>query len=472
MALRFTIPLLAAVVLAGCAKQQPPTTVSLRDDAHLFDKKRTPRLLNQLNTLSNEKQIAIVLRTIPESKVPAIALSSYFDQVFETDPEWLPIATHASWWQFGRKTNPPENGLEVIVLRKPSFLAWRFGKEARWRAFVSGVMISNSTLQMQRRAQTGDVQGALDALLQDFHKDLPAPKDLSRLQRFAVSEYAPEVQEFINSATVNGWEWYNRYALRPVLQLQFSLSKYVWPQQAQLLAVVASLLAAQVVLWVFRKVLNVHWAGKFVAVAVSIAVEALAITPSIGSLLLLAHGRLEDQMFVGALLDQSDSKVSQFLNSGSALNFVGQTGIWIALLLAIAGVISSFVNSFFIFYASSFPNEVQKRMYDSLDPAETAFLYLTGYDEDANVENLGEKPDPYTEVAGGLFIKMVKGYFGRIVVFAIMPLGASLVLAKRSIVSVVMNAWPLYKTYKLCKEIDRTAASSAESSAKADARGA
>ncbi len=472
MSLRVAIPILAAVILAGCAKKQLPTIVALQDDAHLLDKKQTARLLVQLKTLSTDKQLAVLLRTIPDSKVPAIALSSYFDQVFDDDPEWHSTATPASWWQFGRKTNPPENGLEVIVVRKPSFLAWRFGKEARWRAFVSGLMISNSTLQIQRHAQTGDLEGTLEALLQEFRKNLPAPKDLSRLQQFAASEYGPDVQVFINSATVNGWEWYNKYALRPVLQLEFSLSKYFWPQQAQLLAVVASLIAAQIVLWTLRKILGVHWAGKFVAVALSIAVEALAITPSIGSLLVLAHGRLEDQMFVGALLDQSDSTLSTFLNSGSALNFVGQTGIWIAMVLAIAGVVSSIADSLFIFYAASFPNEVQKRMYDSLDPAEMAFLYLTGYDEHANVENLGEKPDPYTEIASGLFIKILKGYFGRIVFFAIMPLGASLVLAKRSIVSVVMHSWPLYKTYKLCRNIDRTIASSPESSAKANAPGA
>ena len=137
-----------------------------------------------------------------------------------------------------------------------------------------------------------------------------------------------------------------------------------------------------------------------------------AILPSIGSLLLISSERLEDRLFVQALVSPELSRFSPLLGR-STIEFVGQTGFLWALLFAIVTVLWVLSNGFPYIMIVGLPKEEQLRRFDQLSAAQRFSLGLVAASFDQDVSFKEE--DPYGSVAeavgSGAIFTPIKHFF-------------------------------------------------------------
>lgn len=422
------------IVGCGGGNDQFKPITKVVDEANYFLSKEEASIKSAIDTLGIKKKVHIVVRTI-DKKFAREKLSASLDSLYKNEPTWSTLPEPSGFQKvlrFLRIPNPTniDKTVQIFILKNPPFIGIRFGVNARWRAFISRVLVGSEFLAIQNEATKGNIKMALNQYLKLFETSFPIDDDLSWYEKLAYNAFFHEIGEIIDEITLNSWEFYNRYLLVPVLKIQLTLRKFVhWSIGASILFVIVSILVIQIFLNLVGKVFPEKMRVVY-DILIALPAEFGLALPTIGSLMILSNGRLEDRLFVYNLLGIQNN-VDIFLPPSF---FSVQTGILLSLFLAIF---------MFFYFASDYlwlipladlePEDQQDMFEDFVEKygyVSSALLFLGIYDIDAPDF---DKKEPFSSVAGHVAMKSLKTYFRWLVILAISPLAVALYLSIRAL---------------------------------------
>ena len=294
----------------------------------------------RLDRISAAKNLDIVLKTVDRTSAPRMALGFYIDEQYSKDPAWLAVSTtglRPIWRRLrttlGVEPGPPPDAVYIFLVGEPKFLAIRFGEMARLRALSSGLLSSRKLRALQERSLSDPV-AALEEMLSMLSEEFPGPEQEGWLRKLTRFFFYPELVQTLNSMTMPRWRLYNRLLLKPVLQLQFEMLKYVAPTYAPIVAIAISLFLIQFIAQIVGEGVGKLFGLPFVGEILSFCLGIIGLLPSVGSVLLLARQRLEDQYFVSALFGDTFPIVASLFDQ-TPVELVGQTGFLWAIPVAL-----------------------------------------------------------------------------------------------------------------------------------------
>jgi hypothetical protein len=331
---------------------------------------------------------------------------------------------------FGRTA--PAKSVHVSVFSTPPFIGVRYGADARLRALFSDILIGPPMQAIQQRAAAGQATRALYELVALMEQRFKSPKGLTWVETFA-SLGAPEIlSETVDTLTTADWELYNRWLLRPALALQARLADVVPGGVVPIVLLIVATLLLKLLKAVVRaltSLLERQWAAG-VRVASNVAIEWLIALPTIGSMLLLAHGRLEDRLFVAALLGRSSVDVAPLFETGLGV----RTHFLIAVAVAAIVIGGRLLDHLYLMVLGDFPDKVQREMFAQRTHVEQFFLSLPSSD---TVDFDAERP--YTSAFFGLCWAWLKELGAWTLVLWVLPLSVTVYIGARALVASLID---------------------------------
>ncbi len=419
------IVLIACLAFFGCSAPTPLPIAELKDDAGMFTKRESASFRGRLKSLAERKGIAVVVRT-SAATVTRERISTHLDEVFRNEPAWPTPAPSLfrkviEAVSFARSGNAPDEAIEIVLLKNPSFLGVRYGPRLQWRALTAGFLFGPAVFGQQLRAFKGEPKTALDEFLTLLDTTL---RELTWYERALENEATFELAQVIEELTLANWGLYNRYLLAPILNLQLLARRvFVSPVIASVVVVLASLLALRAVLSLVGLAMRRPRSLRYVFVfGVALPLELIVGLPSVGSLLVFCGGRLEDQLYMSHVLGLARNMY--FTDLPAAIG--SQTGLILGGALALVVAATYISNRLWIFPLVGTPEEFQSRTYSATRNSFDMFV-----DGIVAGEGISDK-HPYDDLATTFVQTAIGIMFRWTIVFAIIPLGAAVYLALRS----------------------------------------
>lgn len=472
--------MISCIALWGCSKAQPHVTII--DEAKFFQtqvpssnaqkhpgpkaKKSVPptpmppimtlaQVEKQLHEIADTKGIDLVLHTVPAYTFSEIELPTYLDETFENEPAWRSISG-SNWFSkliriLHLRPWAPADSAEFIVLAKPDFVAVRFGASARLHALSAGLMSSPELFSIQQRATTNPVSG-LKELLGFVQDHYPEPAQESWRERITRWLLYADLNNIITSVTLNHWKFYNKYLLAPTLYLQAQAARYLPIWCAPIAGILVIVITAGAIKSMVRLGVKKKGFFGFVCLAVIVALELLTVVPSIGSLFMISHQRLEDHIFVQSLLSQELVNASPLFN-GPVANFAGHTGFWWVLGFTLVVPLWLLSEGFWCVPLSELPADRQRTIYENFSAAQQFMVEgaAKGYSQEVRFD----EGSPFSSVGEAMMeaviLRPIKYFF----LYLYLPFPISVVLCNRMLTKILLGLrsnWKHYKQYKTIAE--------------------
>jgi hypothetical protein len=285
-------------------------------------------LENRLAGLARKKQINLIIETDARTTFPE-GLAAEFNERFDHDPALRPFPLRAWLGSVPLKSQTLERSRTIIIFVKknPAFVAVRYGAEAQYRALIGGLVLNSRYMAIQQKSLREPVQ-ALSDLLALLDQRFPAPSELTRFERIALSLWLPEVTAMLNDFAVADVRISQLSAQTLMLQLHEFVSRYV---PHAILRALSVLVLVSIVVTILSTWIQIALRDRPVFNAASrLTIEVVAAVTSSGALLRLSSGRLEDHLFIEHVLGSTSDSVSHlFLSAEIAAR---QTGIWLGLV--------------------------------------------------------------------------------------------------------------------------------------------
>jgi hypothetical protein len=223
-------------------------------------------------------------------------------------------------------------------------------------------------LSIQQHATADPVSG-LREMLAFFQAHYPAQGREPWRERIVRWLFYEDLDRIINSITLNHWKFYNRYLLAPALYLQAQTARFVPVWSAPIISICFVLLIMAAIDKLLGKGTTSKGLISWLCLAAMILIDVAAVAPSIGSLLLISHQRLEDRQFVEALLSPELVRLSPLFH-GNAVSFLGHTSFWWALAFALVVPLSLASEGFWCIPLAELPADKQRAIFDRLSGAQ------------------------------------------------------------------------------------------------------
>lgn len=415
---RGILVLLLGASSMGCGARSQ-SVVSIEDTAAILGS-RYQEIEERLHVLADAKGVSVRVRSL-SPHVELWKIAPTIDRLFKKDP-----------W----KGAPDKDRLiTIFLLKDPTFLAVRYGSAAKVRALARQLYVDPSLIAQQGLAQDGDLPTALVGTVNALIERFPGPNDLNWFERLSVNEYAQEIADAIDAVTYSGWIWYVDYILKAILKILVMLGNWLG----------SPLLGATVTVLLLAIPLSLGLRRRPLIRILSQLVVAI---PLVGSVLLLAHGRLEEQMFVSHLIG----------SSGSVRNLPpwlsGNLGIWVGLGFAVISAGKVAIECAWQFPAADLPSEKQWEILQegqlgqgsglSGKAKKIAFDALNTLKMVSDISSFSppnfDAKKPYEAIAEASAQRVLQVFVRSTVVFAILPASLSVLLVTKDLLGVVAEA--------------------------------
>lgn len=446
---------IAVSITVGCGEKPPISFRRVIDEANHFSAQEIDSINTKLSTLSIKKEIFMVLRTSKQS-ISEQRISTYLDSLFKHEPTWHKLPKPNSFILILKKvskflripiTTAKDRAVQITILKDPTFLGIRYGANARWRATLSQTLLGSEALKIQQKAARGEINTAVNEFLILFENSFPAPGDLSWYEKLAYNQFFYEIGHLVNDVTLNTWDFYNKHFLLPVLRIQLYLRKFLsWQIGASLLFVILSLFFLQTVLTLLDKVISLntklYMTYRFF---LKIPAELGIGIPTVGSLILLSTGRLEEKFFVSNLLGIKE--IEHFLPPEV---FSVQTGLLLALALASFPLLKYVIAFAWVIPLACLSEVEQQEICQSNNYEDLMLLMFNLYDQDAPE---WDHQKPFSSALDHFFIGCIKKYLKWTLIYSIMPFALSFYVTTRSFIQILIRARPSMKSYNKSKQV-------------------
>ena len=287
------------------------------DDARILQ----PAAIRAIEQTTFPPDVPLMVRTV-DAPAATIVGAAATDRM-EHETHWQSVRPR-TWHQRNFKRNYPwGTGVYVLVSKRPALLQIRFGDEIRLQSYRTGLAAGSENRRIQEAYAAAPTDAQLVALVAELAKRLPPVLPSGWLRslphRLASIAFA-EIEEFVLPSEGA----FRQGAVRTYISLtrRLGAASSGW----RFLAFTA--LCYGVIWWaayLLRTSLGDRFkvAGAITGGILSILAKALYFVAAIGSLLLLASGRVEDQL----LLRDLGLQQSQWISFDSP--YLSASGGWV-----------------------------------------------------------------------------------------------------------------------------------------------
>lgn len=403
-----------------------------------------PFVADDANLLAEETELHLRERPYPRGFMFAVVTHSTLDPLTAgafADKKFEELAD-------GSRLGKPfaQRGVLLIFSKEPELVQVRTGQEFYRQAQWAGLTMGAEYIRMQRLARLAGPDISAKEMVDWLASRLPIVEDIPWYKRMVLLDSVQSLYMELNDLSLPSESFYWTFLLKPVttfrtLERRLFGTWWITFVAVALLAYSLRALLFLVLVSPLRKVAHPS-VGSIVGILISLAVILGLALPSAASAILLAGGRLEDQIALAATGIPGIADLSFSPSFGTK-----RTTIGLAALLFFARLIKGFGSRAFLLRYAFLSKEEQQERYENMMEADPVrgFIFTmigqgSGQNADIGEEIFLEKPYFWAYFRPGVE-DLGAGVKWGLLGWLFLPLSLSLATIYFWIVPIILGLW-------------------------------